>query len=238
MTECPTCRTPRDEDGRWQHGQFRISGALFPCDCARQVELLEHYLLAGIPKQYMRLSWDRDFTGDPNAKEAVANYLEKWDGMREYGIGMEFAGTLGIGKTFAATAIAKELVKRNEDVMFVQFVEVLEGIRYERLDLIERVKSTKVLVLDEIVSPPNEKLQSVFANQFEHIIRRRTNDDAVTIMTTNLSEHEIEAHYERVYSLMQAKQIRVNLTGTDARRGVAGTRNLELAINGEVAPIT
>lgn len=186
----------------------------------------------------MRLDWDKDFYGDPDAKVAVDSYLAKWDGMRQHGIGMEFAGSLGIGKTFAATTLAKELVKLDESVLFIQFMEVLEAIRYERLDLLDKIKSTKVLILDEIVSPPNEKLTSIFSDHFEHVVRYRTNNNAVTIMTTNLSEQEIENNYARVYSLLQAKQIRVSMTGLDARRGDVGNRNLELALNGEVQPIS
>jgi len=238
LTECPTCKTPRDEDGRWQTGKYRLDGQEQPCDCSTQVELFQHYVLSGIPDQYMRLDWDRDYYGDPEAQDSVAGYLEKWNGMNRNGIGMEFAGTLGIGKTFAVTALAKELIKRGEDVLFVQFVEVLEAIRYERFDFLEKIKNIRVLILDELVSPPNDKLQTIFADHFEYIIRYRTNNNGVNIMTTNLSAGEIEDKYARVYSLMRAKSISVEMKGKDARRGEAAARNLALAMNDEVRPIS
>lgn len=186
----------------------------------------------------MRLNWE-DFYGDVKAIDAVKMILNKWDpGFKHNGIGIEFAGPLGIGKTFAAATIGKELVKLDEDVLFIQFQEVLNALRYEKRELLDVIEGIKVLILDEVVSPPVEQLRTVFAERFEYVVRMRTNHNCVTIMTTNLSDREIEENYERVYSLLSAKQIRVDMTGSDARRGPASDRNLSLLINGELAPIT
>jgi DNA replication protein DnaC len=235
---CPTCLSKADQYGERENGTYRYEGEERECDCATQIMLRKHYLLANIPDQYMRLSWTWDFTGDMKAKEAVELYLEKWPAFKLNGMGVEFAGTLGIGKTFAATTIGRELVKRREDVYFLPFNQMLYAMRYEDKEILSRLDEVNVLILDEIQPPPDPKLIAVFSNQFEVIVRNRTNYNGVTIMTTNMDESEVEQHYPRVYSLLRAKQIRVEIDGSDARKGVTGKKNLELILNNETRPIT
>jgi DNA replication protein DnaC len=187
----------------------------------------------------MRLDWNRDFHGDKAAKDGVSVYLDKWPAFKINGMGVEFAGKgLGVGKTFAATTIGRELVKRREDVFFIPFNQMLHAMRYEDTEVLERLDNVNVLILDEVQPPPNEALRSVMANHFESMIRNRTNYNGVTIMTTNMEEDELNTEYPRVYSLLSAKQMRVVLSGNDARQGQTAQKNLELIMNGEVRPIT
>lgn len=209
------------------------------CDCESQVMLRKHYLLANIPDQYMRLDWERDFSGDEKAKEAVALYLNKWPAFKQNGMGIEFAGTgLGLGKTFAATTLGKELVKRREDVLFLPFNQMLHAMRYEEDYILSRLDTVNVLILDEIQPPPNAQLAAIMADRFESVIRNRTNYNGVTIMTTNMEETQVQSEYPRVYSLLRAKQIRVELSGKDARQDLVAKQNLELILNGETRPIS
>jgi DNA replication protein DnaC len=201
--------------------------------------LRKHYLLANIPDQYMRLDWDRDFAGDSNATDAVTLYLTKWPQFKLNGMGVEFASTgLGVGKTFAATHIGKELVKKREDVFFLPFNQMLHAMRYEDKDILTRLDEVNVLILDEIQPAPNEQLRLIMADRFESIVRNRTNYNGVTIMTTNMTESEVETHYPRVYSLLRAKQLRVEMSGADARRSIIAEQNLELILNNETRPIS
>lgn len=201
--------------------------------------LRKHYLLANIPDQYMRLDWERDFHGSQSAKDGVRLFLDKWPAFKLNGMGVEFAGTaMGVGKTFAATTIGKELIKRKEDVFFIPFNQMLHAMRYEDTDVLERLDNVNVLILDEVQPPPNEQLRSVMANHFESIIRNRTNYNGVTIITTNMTEEALLDEYPRVYSLLSAKQLRIPLEGEDARQGLTSKRNLELIINDEQMPIT
>lgn len=239
LEQCPTCKTPRDEDRRWQTGSYKLDGESHPCDCAQQVELLQHYLVARIPDEYMRLDWERNFSGDKRAVMGVETFLDKWEGMKSMGVGIEFTGAgLGIGKTFAATTIAKELVKLGEHVYFCGFNEFLNAARYDKKEELEQIRDSKVLVLDEIQVPPNDKFNSIYASRFEEIVRYRTNYNRVTIMTTNVSEDDIQKYYPRVYSLLRAKQLQVEMEGNDARQSATRNRNLELIMNGEIPPIS
>lgn len=200
--------------------------------------LRKHYLLANIPDQYMRLDWASDYSGSSDARESVALYLDKWSAMKINGMGIEFAGkTLGVGKTFAATTIGKELIKNREDVYFLPFHQMLHAMRYEDKEILATLENVNVLILDEIQPPPDPRLVQIFSDQFESVVRNRTNYNGVTIMTTNMDETEMDAHYPRVYSLLRAKQLRVEMTGKDARRDLIAKQNLDLILNNETRPI-
>lgn len=183
----------------------------------------------------MKLDWELDFRGDGEVKKYVDLYLDRWSSAKTNGMGVEFGGTqLGIGKTFAATHIGKELIKRGEDVYFVSFREMLPMFKDDDKEKL----TTHVLVLDEVQEPFYERQQAFFADAFEDLIRHRTNHNSITIMTTNLTSEAIRFNYPRVYSLLRAKQWRINIEGEDVRKDWVENENTELLINGEVKPIT
>jgi DNA replication protein DnaC len=186
----------------------------------------------------MRLNWN-DYDGDPEVLEPVATFLEKWPSFRANGMGMEFASeNMGVGKTFAATHVGKELVKQGVPVLFTPFLDVINAYeREDKRDFQDRLQNTLVLVLDEVV-PPRGRQGPWFNDEFERLIRNRTNWNLPTIMTTNLEPDALHAAYPRTYSLLEAKQWRVILRGEDARRQRIANENLEIALNEETRPIT
>jgi DNA replication protein DnaC len=245
LNQCPTClaREIEVDEGTygWENGTYRYKGDEHLCDCDWQMQLRKHYLLANIGDQYQRLNWD-DFNGSEAVKDAVAIYLEKWNRAKLNGMGMEFSSpNLGVGKTFAATHVGKELVKRGEAVFFLPFLEVIGLLSREtdiRQSLNNRLRDTTVLILDEVVPAISVAQHALFSRQFEELIRHRTNFNRVTIMTTNLKPQELHEQYPRTYSLLEAKQIRVEMSGGDARQTFIAHENLELMANDEVRPIT
>ena len=189
----------------------------------------------------MRLDWDKDYR-DEEVKDAVQTYLDAWPNLKIQGMGLEFASPkLGVGKTFAATYVGKELIKRGERVYFVPFYEVVGMHRLsdeDRRTFADRLTNSSVLVLDEVIGANSEAASNLFSGYFEQIIRDRTNWNRVTIMTTNLTPERLHIEYPRVYSLLEAKQFRIIMDGEDARQGVVKERNMSLANMGEVRPIT
>jgi DNA replication protein DnaC len=242
LSTCPTCLARLievDEDNYgWESGTYRFRGEEHECDCDVQRKLYRHYLLANIPEEYMRLNW-ADYSGDPEVLEPVATYLEKWRYFRGVGMGMSFASeNLGVGKTFAATHVGKELLKQGVRVYFEPFLEVIRV--YTRDDAQAKddlFRNTQVLILDEVV-PPRGNQGEWFAAEFERLVRHRTSHHLPTIITTNMEPNELHATFPRVYSLLEAKQWSVVLRGEDARRQIIADENLELALNEEVRPIT
>lgn len=245
LSQCPTCLATEIEvdEGTygWENGTYRYKGEEHECDCDTQMQLRKHYLLANIGDQYQRLNWD-DFNGSDAVKDAVAIYLDKWDKAKLNGMGMEFSSpNLGVGKTFAATHVGKELVKRGEAVFFLPFLEVIGLLSQDKAvktSTEQRLRDTTVLILDEVVPAVSVAQHALFSRQFEELIRHRTNFNRVTVMTTNLKPQELHEEYPRTYSLLEAKQIRVEMSGGDARQTFIAQQNLELMANDEVRPIT
>lgn len=198
-------------------------------------------MLANIGDQYMRLDWRRDYR-DEDVKDAVQTYVDAWSTLKLQGMGLEFTSPkLGVGKTFAATHVGKELIKRGERVYFLPFYEMVGVYALpveERREREERLLNSTVLVLDEVVAPNTEAQSFLFSGKFEELIRTRTNFNRVTIMTTNLVPHKLHEIYPRTYSLLEAKQYRVIMDGEDARQGTVKEKNLDMASMGEIRPIT
>lgn len=237
---CPTCKSrfPAQIGEEDRRHEYFYDGNFQECNCQEQIALFARYLLAGIPEQYMRLDWG-DYEGSLSAREFVDQYLAKWKLYREPGFGVEFGGEkLGIGKTFAATHLGKELIKHRQKVYFVPFVEMVAAFERSDAETVEnKIRNTPYVILDDIMPPISDRQASFYHTRFEAIIRHRTNYNLPTIITTNLSTSSLEKYYPRTYSLLAAKQKRIEMDGRDFR-GIMGLYNLELVENGEVRPLT
>jgi DNA replication protein DnaC len=245
IDQCPTCKGKREaipgSGGvtEFQSGSYKNrDGEVIECDCASQMALRSRYLLANIGSQYQKLDW-KDFSPkSPEIKQAVDDYVENWESFLHHGFGIELGGQdLGVGKTFSATYIGKEMIKRNQTVYFIPFTDLVFAYQSEDSDLEDKFRSVTFLVIDEVTLPKTAKQHEVFADKFEAMIRHRTNYDLPTIITTNVSAEKLDGAYPRVYSLLAAKQIRVEFEGEDAREK-KGLENSEMIMNDMRRPIT
>ncbi len=241
LTQCPTCLSKPIETEEREVGFYRYKGKRYFCDCLDQIQLRKHYMLAGIPDQYMRLAWT-DFRGNnEEMKDNVATYLDKWQSFKLHGMGFEFASKgLGTGKTFAATYLGKELVKRGERVYFIPFSRTIGVLSRANPDwewITQRMYESTILILDDVMPPDTMPQGDLFRSKLEELIRNRTDYNRINIITTNMTTNEMAEIYPRPYSLLSAKQIRVELTGDDARQKHIADENLELAMNEEIRPL-
>lgn len=242
---CPTCNGKRIEANEdyygWENGQYRFMGEVFDCDCQGQMALYRHYLHAAIPSQYMRLDWD-EFTGDPQIKADIEKYMTDWRKFKKHGMGVTLLGKLGKGKTFAATAIAKSVIKRGEQVFFTEFRTLqtaYESLTIEqRQELDRRAREATLLVLDEISIPKSDAQGDYFERVLETVIRDRTNWDLPTILTSNLTEEDFKDAWPRLHSLLYPKQWVITFNGAeDFRENELARINHDLVINDEVRPL-
>lgn len=241
--QCPVCLG---------EGRFVYKGEEYECPegsggvhVALRLAML--YWLHNIPLGYQNLVWEEwpDETENQRvAKASMDLYVENWDRLALNGVGLTFFSTgLGTGKTWGATSTLKRLVKQGVDGWFAPFYEVkgyfeIED-KKERDFRIRRVKESGLLVLDEVREPTSVAQKNFYADKLEELIRPRTDNNYPTIITTNMTPEAMEDTYPRVFSLMFAKNVTIELNGADYRLGdEIDIRNRESAINGEALPIT
>lgn len=242
--QCPTCgakETTIPNSGgvkEFKCGTYKYRDEIHQCECQAQMALRARYLLANIGDEYQRLDWN-DFDGTSDARKWVSTYLEKWENFKHHGWGLEFGGPQGVGKTFAATHIGKELVKKGEKVYLIYFREMVGAFESHQWEWIEdKMNTITFLILDELLPPISERQHDLYSARFEALMRHRTSYNLPTIITTNLTERELDKYYPRTYSLLAAKQERVDMWGEDARRGKVQLERVEMILNDEVRPIT
>lgn len=231
---CPTC------DGKkW----YRLDFQKFECDCQYQIMLQKHYFRANIGREYHDICL-KDFDG-PDADKVVPvvlEYLDKFNENFHYGLGMTFTGPYGTGKTFAMTCVLKELVKLGRDVYFTTFEQLINvwgdswhDATAKRL-LEQKLKGVEVLGLDEMRSDPRNA-SGFLANGLDSVIRYRTANLLPTLVTTNMTSELEKSEFARVYSLLSAKNTRVETNGHDRRMLEVRQRNHELKDRGERRPV-
>jgi DNA replication protein DnaC len=248
---CPTCASKRTEiviDGKhteeydWpEDATFKLNGVEWACHCNDQINLLRHYILADIPNGYWRLG-EKEYWGDPNALAKVKDYLDNWDQYKLNGFGIElYSPRMGVGKTMLASMLAKWLVQKGERVMFVPFKDILGLYKLhedERYAILDRLRSTPVLILDEVRAGISDAQHAYMAGELEDLLRFRTSGSAVTIVTTNLTPEQLDEEYPRCFSLLSAKQLPIEVDGDDARKnGNKMLVDIELIKMGEIRPI-
>lgn len=234
---CPVCLND---------GHYFYKGERFECpedDYGHpMLRLARLYWLAFIPLQYQQLLWEEFPHAEP--AEEIDSYIEQFKRLRLTGVGFTIYGkTLGVGKTWAATHILRELVKQGYDGHFASFMAVKSYFEMddkdERKFLVSRVRDAEILVLDEVKAPFSEAQRAFFEDKLEEILRARTNMNFPTIVTSNMTDKDFEREYPRVYSLLAAKNLPLELKGVDARvRGDVWENNTQLAFKGEARPIT
>ena len=134
-----------------------------------------------------------------------------------------FIGGTGLGKTHLSTSVAKRVIDRGCDVLYVTAVGMIsdfEAMRFgdgsKAKHDTERYMEAELLIIDD--------LGTEVANQFTlsciyDVINGRINSRRSTIINTNLSSKEIETKYnERIYSRLIGEYYPILFSGTDIRK--------------------
>lgn len=234
---CPVCLDT---------GQYKYLGEEHECpddDYGHvMLRLAKTYWLSNIPLQYQKLTWEKWPYDD--LKVEVQQFIDQYQFLRMNGVGITlYSKMTGTGKTWAATHVLRELVKQGYDGWFAPFYEVkgyfeIEDKR-EKNFRIDKVQHSGILVLDEVRKPYTERMREFYAETLEELLRPRSDSNLPTIITTNMTPDELEENYPRVFSLMSAKNMQLNLDGYDARVGSeVWQENVVLGLNGEVKPLS
>lgn len=134
-----------------------------------------------------------------------------------------FIGGTGLGKTHLSTAVAKAVIERGFDVLYVTAVGMARDFEAKQFDKgvgmkhdPERYEEADLLIIDD--------LGTEMTNQFTlsclyDVLNERINRHRSTIINTNLSSKELEARYhERITSRLLGEYQPILFKGTDIRR--------------------
>jgi DNA replication protein DnaC len=141
-----------------------------------------------------------------------------------------FSGNVGSGKTFLASCIANELLKKGKTVQLLtsfafgnQMLKAHLAPLDERDDLIAPLLETDLLILDDLGAEP--LLKNVTVEYLYLVLNERLTTAKHTVLTTNLSPADFLARYEsRVCSRAMDKKstYRAYMDGPDLRLNASG----------------
>lgn len=134
-------------------------------------------------------------------------------------------GSTGVGKTYLAQSVAKEIIKNGHTALFCSSFEVNKtfltshiSLLADKLQGLSQLIEPELLIIDDFGSEPI--LKNVTCEYYLILINERNLQNKSTIFTTNLMPNSILDKYnERVFSRMfnKSNSITISMTGADLR---------------------
>ncbi len=216
--ECDKCADSGYSDGKM-------------CECMKRALVLAGYESSGLgglirSQSFDNFSLDYYKVGGGNADmmqmfvTALRGFAEGFsaDTYRNY---LLMGGT-GLGKTHLSTAVAKTVIDRGFDVLYVTAVGMLGDFEDKRFGNGEGTKSTDryygadLLIIDDLGT---EVVNQFTLSCLYDVINSRINNRKCTFINTNLNKKEIEAKYsERITSRLFGEYYPLLFVGTDIRK--------------------
>ncbi len=212
--ECPKCSDSGYVDGRM-------------CECMKRALILAGYESSGLGELIRTQRFD-NFSLEYYTGDARENMRHFYDALRSFaeGFGKDtyrnhlLVGGTGLGKTHLSTAVAKTVIDKGFDVLYVGAVSMMGDFEKKRFGSAgeastERYYTADLLIIDD--------LGTELSNQFTlsclyDVINSRINTRKSTFINTNLSKKEIEAKYsERITSRLFGEYYPILFSGTDIR---------------------
>ena len=202
------------------------------CDCMKRALILAGYESSGLGALIKTQSFDNfsleyyrtdggNYEGVQRAFEILRTFADgfKKDTYRNH---LLIGGT-GLGKTHLSTAVAKTVIERGFDVLYVTATGLLADFEAKRFgngaepkhDL-DRYMEAELLIIDD--------LGTEITNQFTlaclyDVINERINRRRSTLISTNLSKKDLESRYsERITSRLFGEYIPFRFCGRDVRQ--------------------
>jgi DNA replication protein DnaC len=225
--ECADCHdTGYTEHGRCHCFEKEIVNFLY--SQSNLQDILEHenfnfFNLDYYPDDYIEESTGqtpRDNMRDiyKTATNFVQNFEDNRDNLLLY-------GNTGVGKTFLANCIAKELLDQSYTVVYLtslKLFDILETYKFDR-QLTQAEKNASVTyILDSdllIIDDLGTELNNTFtSSQLYRCIDTRLNHGKSTVISTNLSFDDLREQYsERIFSRITSNYTLLKITGDDIR---------------------
>ncbi len=202
------------------------------CECMREALIMAGYESSGIA-ELLRTQTFENFSLDYYKQNSdshrmmerifayAKSYAENFKSGEADSIAM-FGGT-GLGKTHLSSAIAKAVIEKGNDVLYVTAVGMVSDFETEQFnsqhiprgELTDKYFDCDLLIIDD--------LGAELANQFTvsclyNLLNVRINRHAATILSTNLTQQELFKKYnERITSRIMGEFRILPFSGTDIR---------------------
>ena len=151
------------------------------------------------------------------ATEFVQDFATKFSNLLLY-------GRTGLGKTFVCHCIAKDLLDEGYTVLYLtapRLFKIIEDYRFNREsmdepdEMLEAITDVDLLILDDLGA---EFVTVVTSSALFDLINQRLLAKKPTVVSTNLSQLELERHYsERIVSRFTGYYKMIKFFGEDIR---------------------
>ena len=203
------------------------------CHCLHRDLVLAGYESSGIGRLIDKQRFETFSLSYYNATPAEHENMERIFSLcREYADtfvpekskNLLFCGTTGLGKTHLSTSIAKVVIEKGNDVVYVTAQDLLSDFEFERFNRsyndsdpsrTEKYGECDLLIVDD--------LGTEMANQFSlsclyNVINTRLNRGQAMIFNTNLTQSQLRDRYgDRITSRLFGEFLVLQFTGKDIR---------------------
>lgn len=176
--------------------------------------------------------FEDDGGGQAAAITVAKRYCEKWPEMLKNNVGILIYGPVGVGKSFIASCVANELLRRRVTVCATGLSRIMNCLQatFEKQEVLDKLGRFQMLFLDDIGA---ERNTSFSTEQVFSVIDARYRQKRPIICTTNLPLRELEnpenLSYSRIYDrLLEMCPVRLAVTGP-SRRAARAEQRRELA---------
>ncbi len=200
------------------------------CHCLRQAEISLLYEQSGLQEMlannnFSLLSYEyhsgEDLSHFEKAVENCKNFIKNFDS--DYH-NLFFYGTVGTGKSFLSSCVAKELMDQGHSVIYFGATGLFDLLsstsfdtknREERQNTYADLYQCDLLIIDDLGT---ELTNQFTASQLFSLLNERNIGRKATIISTNLSLRELQDRYsDRIFSRITSNFEVCKLTGADIR---------------------
>jgi len=202
------------------------------CDCMRNALVLAGFESSGISRLLETQTFE-SFSLDyyKNDAKVYANMERVLSVMRAYAEGFDpataqslalFGGT-GLGKTHLSSAVAREVLKKGYDVVYVTALDLVADFEAEQFgarnitrgELTDKYFDCDLLIVDDLGT---ELVNQFTVSVIYNLLNIRINRKAPTVISTNLGQKELLAKYnDRVTSRIFGEFRPLLFLGADIR---------------------
>lgn len=183
----------------------------------------EKLLEAGILREYWNYKF-KDFCPQPSYVQHMTfmrdteSYLKNIREKREEGNIWLILGSVGVGKTLAASLILKEAIKKDYSCYYIVWTDLVDGTLKDSDMLNQKIRSVDFLVIDDVGKDKIHagKVSNFAEDLLEKIVKPRFSNKLPTILISPKDKRELFSNYP-VLAGMISPQLVSEVTGLNFR---------------------